>query len=214
MNGLATARMAALLTYRSRNSFQARFGRKMQTRKSSEEENNSEMILSAHSYLSYQGDKFINRFDANCYVALTRKLDMHDVSRDRVPSQSAKSALKTALAKITQPTMILGIESDVLFPYTEQKELYHGIPNSTLKKIESDDGHDGFLLETEQVNRHILEFFLRITPEIGIRTSRSNDMINKNAIVRVGYKGLRNIPLRRRIKELFKQDTERFVKGR
>ncbi|KAJ3360521.1 homoserine O- acetyltransferase [Kappamyces sp. JEL0680] len=110
-SGLSAARMTAMLTYRSRNSFESRFGRKMMPRKqiniatteeeaihnegnkfrlplgpaapqstANDDEEKEFSVYSAQSYLRYQGDKFINRFDANCYISITRKLDTHDVS--------------------------------------------------------------------------------------------------------------------------------------
>lgn len=134
--------MSALLTYRSRNSFESRFGRKsadMQRfappkRPSSPREANllihndghknsgssprssfdnaqhttindplmpTPFVFSAQSYLRYQGDKFINRFDANCYIALTRKMDSHDLSRGR---GDYNQVLKT----IQQPALVIG----------------------------------------------------------------------------------------------------------
>ncbi|MCJ1308023.1 homoserine O- acetyltransferase [Agyrium rufum] len=123
--------------------------------------------FSAQSYLRYQGQKFIDRFDSNCYIAITRKLDTHDVSRDRIPdSDSDPDAIRAALALITQPTLVLGIGSDGLFTFAEQQELAAGITNSTLGRIESPEGHDAFLLQFEQVNRLVLEFFWRYLPEI------------------------------------------------
>ena len=117
---------------------------------------------SAQSYLRYQGDKFIRRFDANCYIAITRKLDTHDVSRGRTRSGSPSSTqISAALALIEQPTLILGIQSDGLFTYGEQQELAAAIPKAQLKTIDSPEGHDAFLLEFRQVNALILEFMRR-----------------------------------------------------
>ncbi|KAF7727637.1 homoserine O- acetyltransferase [Apophysomyces ossiformis] len=195
--GLSAARMAALLTYRSRNSFESRFGRKSAdaTRipppspastpgeayrlihndghKHSNKTSNDNhphttindppmptpFVFSAQSYLRYQGDKFINRFDANCYIALTRKMDTHDLSRGRGDFQDA-------LKSIQQPALVIGIESDGLFTISEQYELAEGIPNATMTEIESPDGHDGFLLEFDQINRHISSFIKEVLPEI------------------------------------------------
>jgi homoserine O-acetyltransferase/O-succinyltransferase len=70
------------------------------------------------------------------------------------------------LALIEQPTLILGIESDGLFTFAEQQELAAGIPNSRLKKIDSSEGHDAFLLEFEQVNGHLIEFMNEVLPDI------------------------------------------------
>ena len=229
--GLGAARMSALLTYRSRDSFQSRFGRNApdpsrrqningQTRPSTPSEEHwaihndghknatsrrspnlkskssdssihenkipdpqfhgpaplevpaveangkkADHYFTAQLYLRYQGDKFVKRFDSNCYIAITRKLDTHDVSRNRA-SSNTENAIAEALSQISQPALIIGIESDGLFTFAEQRELAAGIPNSRLRKIESPEGHDAFLLQFEQVNRHILEFFREVLPEI------------------------------------------------
>ena len=116
--------------------------------------------FSAQSYLRYQGSKFVNRFDANCYIAITRKLDTHDVSRDRA------ATVKEALAQIEQPALVLGIDSDGLFTIAEQEELAECIPKGRLGKIDSPEGHDAFLLQFEQVNNYLLGFFREHLPEI------------------------------------------------
>lgn len=132
--------------------------------------------FSAQSYLRYQGEKFIKRFDANCYIAITRKLDTHDVSRHRYPegfdpeTLDPVLALQHALSLIEQPTLVLGIQSDGLFTFAEQQELAAHIPNAKLKTIDSPDGHDAFLLEFEQVNGHLCGFLNEVLPEIMSRT--------------------------------------------
>ncbi|KAF2448173.1 homoserine O-acetyltransferase [Karstenula rhodostoma CBS 690.94] len=132
--------------------------------------------FSAQSYLRYQGEKFIRRFDANCYIAITRKLDTHDVSRYRYPegfdpeTLDPVLALQHALSLIEQPTLVLGIQSDGLFTFAEQQELAAHIPNAKLKTIDSPDGHDAFLLEFEQVNGHLCGFLNEVLPEIMSRT--------------------------------------------
>ncbi|KAJ3165836.1 homoserine O- acetyltransferase [Geranomyces variabilis] len=196
-SGLAAARMQALLTYRSRNSFESRFGRKVMPapsslssrhltdtapeRSRSPSETASMMhneglkpnfnhpkaatgvatipdseaptVYSAQSYLRYQGDKFIKRFDANCYISITRKMDTHDISRGR-------GEYHEVLASIRQPTLVIGIETDGLFTIGEQRELADHIPNAQLEVIESPEGHDGFLLEFERMN-HLISAFIR-----------------------------------------------------
>ncbi|KAF2875294.1 Alpha/Beta hydrolase protein [Massariosphaeria phaeospora] len=132
--------------------------------------------FSAQSYLRYQGEKFIKRFDANCYIAITRKLDTHDISRYRYPEDSDPEtldpvlALQHALTLIEQPTLVLGIQSDGLFTFAEQQELAAHIPNATLNTIDSPDGHDAFLLEFEQVNAHLLGFLTDVLPQIMSRS--------------------------------------------
>lgn len=139
--------------------------------------------FSAQSYLRYQGEKFIKRFDANCYIAITRKLDTHDISRHRYPEGTDPdtldpiSALQHALSLIEQPTLVLGIQSDGLFTFAEQQELAAHIPNAILKTIDSPDGHDAFLLEFEQVNRHLLGFLNEVLPLI-MERSPNVDSVN------------------------------------
>jgi homoserine O-acetyltransferase len=120
---------------------------------------------SAQSYLRYQGSKFVRRFDSNCYIAITRKLDTHDVSRGRVTSNSP-NPVADALSLIEQPTLVLGIESDGLFTFAEQEEIARGIKNARLGKIDSPEGHDAFLLQFEQVNTQILDFLRDTLPDI------------------------------------------------
>lgn len=121
--------------------------------------------FSAQSYLRYQGEKFVKRFDSNCYIAMTRKLDTHDVSRHRVPP-GTPNAIPLALSQIKQPALVLGIESDGLFTFAEQQQMADGIPNSRLRKIDSPEGHDAFLLQFAQVNKHITEFFTDTLPDV------------------------------------------------
>lgn len=155
--GLAAARMQALLTYRSRNSFEARFGRRTMpstTSDASTTPTSPSPLFSAQSYMRYQGDKFVRRFDANCYITLTRKLDSHDVSRDRAV------AYPDILHQLQQPSLIIGVESDGLFTIEEQEELHQAMPNSQLKVITSPEGHDGFLIEFDQMNQILKEWLL------------------------------------------------------
>lgn len=165
-----------MLSYRSCMSFQRRFGRTEQQAPNPDDHwicepqepplAKTPIFRSAQSYLQYQGEKFNKRFDANCYIALTHKLDTHDVSRDRVtPNIFPEKMIQEALGLIEQPTLILGIESDVLFTFSEQEELKRCIPNSTLSKIVSEDGHDGFLLEMEQLNQYLQQFLGCVSPK-------------------------------------------------
>ncbi|KAG6889659.1 hypothetical protein C0995_015775 [Termitomyces sp. Mi166 len=200
-SGLAAARMSALLTYRSRDSFENRFGRKPQldhTDSESRPEQGGEplvfhndghrnamqrshsrhptppnnlpprpLIFSAQSYLRYQGNKFIARFDANCYIHITRKMDTHDVARGRAGGASGESqALAHVLATLPPRALVIGIATDGLFATTEQRELATHIPDAELVIIPSPDGHDGFLLEFEQINTHVQRFLRREFPEI------------------------------------------------
>lgn len=117
-------------------------------------------FFTAQSYLRYQGNKFVQRFDANCYISITRKLDSHDISRGRGDD------IPAALAQIQQPTLVIGISSDGLFTFAEQEKLAKYIPNADLKEIHSQEGHDAFLLEFAEINKHIVAFLKANLPEI------------------------------------------------
>lgn len=253
-SGLAAARMVALLTYRSRDSFESRFGRKGQVEKKTFEkgagatnttdgdtktipgilanspdpgkadslalhndgnrnrpanstssssshqaqnganltpsdpvpacrtaaaadENARPPIFSAQSYLRYQGDKFVARFDANCYIHLTRKLDTHDIARGRGrvevdgserseekkggQGRRTEEGLAEVLRTLPPRALVIGIETDGLFTPSEQKLIANHVPDAELVIITSPEGHDGFLLEFELINSHILRFLKR-----------------------------------------------------
>ncbi len=105
----------------------------------------------AASYQRYQGQKLANRFNAFTYWILSKVMDSHHVGRGR---KSIEAALKSIKAK----TLVIGIESDILFPITEQKFLADNIPHAQLKLIDSLFGHDGFLVETDQFNKILMQF--------------------------------------------------------
>jgi len=136
--GLATARMMAMVSYRSQPSFEGRFGRDVMA-------DRDDAPYAVESYLRHQGAKLAGRFDANCYVALTRQMDTHDVARGR-------DEYETVLASIEQPSLVVGIDSDVLYPLSEQRELAEHLPRATLEILEAPHGHDSFLIEQEALN--------------------------------------------------------------
>jgi homoserine O-acetyltransferase len=139
VRGLAVARMIAMISYRSHQSFSQRFGRE-----SSAAEDPSQ--FSMESYIRYQGQKLVDRFDANCYMCLTESMDSHDIARGRGDYQDV-------LQSITQPALVVGIDSDLLYPLAEQREIADGMPNAELAVIEASHGHDSFLIELDALNR-------------------------------------------------------------
>ena len=144
--GLAAARMAAMVSYRSRPSFERRFGRRPQE---------GSDLLAIESYLRYQGRKLVERFDANTYVVLTRAMDTHDLGRGR-------GDYAEVLASIRVPALIVSVESDVLYPPEEQRELAQGMPRATLLTLYSDEGHDAFLIEMDWLNSAVVDFRARV----------------------------------------------------
>lgn len=100
----------------------------------------------------------VKRFDANCYLHILDKIDSHDISRGRSSKLSESDGIKDVLGLIEQRTLVIGIPSDGIYPFSEQMALYKGIPHSVFVSLESNDVHDGFLLETEQLNNILLAF--------------------------------------------------------
>lgn len=145
-NGLAAARAMAMVSYRSHASFQERFGRTRQSKNGA-----STPPFAVESYLRYQGEKLVKRFDPSCYVHLTQQMDAHDVSRGR-------GSYPDVLTRIKQPALVIGIDSDVLYPLTEQEELATHLPNADLQVLSSPHGHDAFLIELEDLNAMITQW--------------------------------------------------------
>lgn len=142
--GLKSARAFALPLYRTAVSMNIR---------QNEKNLNKQNDFRASSYINYQGEKFVSRFDAHCYYKLLNALDTHNVGRgyDSIPK-----ALKLIQAK----TLVIGIDSDIFIPIEEQKYLAEHISNSKYVEVKSIFGHDAFLIEFEQINKFILnEFF-------------------------------------------------------
>ncbi|KAI0887242.1 homoserine O-acetyltransferase [Annulohypoxylon maeteangense] len=115
--------------------------------------------FSAQGYLHYQGQKFIQRFDANCYLHITNKMDAHDVTLGRTPtpvSNHDDTALREVLAAVPAGALVVSVETDALFLPEQQERLANCLPEATLAMLRSSDGHDGFLLEFEQLTTLIV----------------------------------------------------------
>jgi len=149
LSGLSVARQIGMISYRTPEGYEAKFGRHVRDELSTPY--GSKAKWNVKSYLEYQGQKFLSRFDPITYVKLTEQMDTHDVGRNR-------GGKVEALSDVQIPAMILGIDSDVLYPLYEQEELAELFPNGQLNVINSDAGHDGFLLEQVQVATHITSF--------------------------------------------------------
>ncbi|HEX2834690.1 MAG TPA: homoserine O-acetyltransferase [Thermoanaerobaculia bacterium] len=145
IRGLAIARMIAMSTYRSHASYQSRFARAHDGRS-----------FAVEQWLRRHGDRLVARFDAKTYVTLTHAMDSHDVARGR-------GAYETVLASITQPALVVSIDSDILYPPAEQEELALLIPNATLRSIHSPHGHDGFLIDAAEIGAVVTEWRSRLS---------------------------------------------------
>jgi len=103
------------------------------------------------SYLAYQGVKLVKRFDANTYLHLTWAMDDYDVAEDR-------GRVQDVLRRMAMPALVLGIDSDVLYPETEARALTEYLPNARYARISSPHGHDAFLIEFPQVAAQLRRF--------------------------------------------------------
>ncbi|MCV7193299.1 homoserine O-acetyltransferase MetX [Mycolicibacterium brumae] len=139
--GLAIARRFAHLTYRGETELDDRFGDGAQ----GDEDPLSGGRFAVQSYLEYQGDKLVGRFDAGTYVALSDALSTHDVGRGR-------GGVAAALRGCPVPTVVGGITTDRLYPLRLQQEMAELLPGCAgLEIIDSPYGHDGFLIEADTV---------------------------------------------------------------
>lgn len=148
--GLALARQIAHLSYRSAAELQARFYRLQQHA----EEPMEGGRYAVQSYLDHAGWKLARRFDANSYIAITRAMMTHDVGRDR-------GGVDIALSQIQARVLVIGVDTDRLFlPHELEQVVRHAPHAEPLQWIRSDCGHDGFLVEHDQVSA-LLGRFLR-----------------------------------------------------
>jgi homoserine O-acetyltransferase/O-succinyltransferase len=167
--GLAAARMMAMCMYRSKSSFDERFGRRVQ----------GADLYAMESYLRYQGQQLVERFDASTYVALTRAMDAHDVARGR-------GDFDAVLRGVKQPALVVSIDSDVLYLPDEQEEIARLLPNGRLVRLSSKDGHDAFLIDVDWLSDVVAEFRGRAPARrapISRPTARALDRAEANLLV-------------------------------
>jgi homoserine O-acetyltransferase len=140
--GMKAARSIGLISYRNYKAYC----------KTQEDIDNTKLEnYKASSYQQYQGDKLVKRFNAYSYNILSKAMDNHNISRNR---GEAAEVLKV----ITCNTLVLGIASDYLYPLEEQQLLASLIPHSKFVVIDSEYGHDGFLIEDAQITKVLQEF--------------------------------------------------------
>ena len=142
LEGLKAARAIAMLSYRSYHDFELK------------QQDDQESIddYRASSYVRYQGEKFLTRFKAGAYYTLSKAMDSHDVGRGKISREDA-------LEKVVARTLVVGVDSDILFPLSEQEYLARHIANSELGVIKSEHGHDAFLINYDQLEK-ILDKFI------------------------------------------------------
>ncbi len=144
--GLKAARAVAMLSYRSYEGY---------NRTQAEPSEDALFAQRSPSYQRHQGDKLADRFDAYSYYSLSRSVDSQNVGRGR-------GGVGAALGTVTARTTVVGIDSDCCFPPSEVREMSQAIPGAEYREITSAFGHDGFLLEYEQIGAIITEILNRI----------------------------------------------------
>jgi homoserine O-acetyltransferase/O-succinyltransferase len=142
--GLKAARAIGMLTYRNYQTF---------VRTQADPDIQKTDHFRASSYINYQGEKLVKRFNAQAYWLLSKAMDSHNIARGR------NTDLAGALALISQPTLIIGITSDILCPPEEQVFLSRYIPRATYYEIDSTYGHDGFLIEFEKIGKMLSDWW-------------------------------------------------------
>ncbi len=155
--GLSVARMAAHITYLSDPALHRKFGRKLQDREVPTFSFDADFEV--ESYLRHQGSSFVERFDANCYLYLTRAMDYFDLAADH------DGVLAAAFRKTRTRFCVVSFTSDWLFPTSESRAIVHALnaggARVSFAEIETDKGHDAFLLDLPEffeIVRSFLEF--------------------------------------------------------
>ncbi|GIX04532.1 MAG: homoserine O-acetyltransferase [Planctomycetaceae bacterium] len=157
--GLALARMLAHITYLSEISIESKFGRRLQHSDRHSYDLSRETEFQIESYLHYQGKRFIERFDANSYLYLTRAMDYFDLA-------ARYGSLEVALGKTEARFLVASYKTDWLFPSSQSREIVSALVKArrhvTYLELDSVYGHDSFLIEVDQL-AELIRPFLRDT---------------------------------------------------
>ena len=155
--GLSLARMIAHITYLSEESLHRKFGRRLKDREKYGYNFSTEFQV--ESYLHYQGDAFIKRFDANSYLYISKTIDYYDMTRGG--QITLDSAFKPATAKF----MVLSFSSDWLYPSRDSKEIVRALKRNNLEvtycEINTDYGHDSFLVRNPVMEEMVVNFLAK-----------------------------------------------------
>ena len=161
--GLSVARMLAHITYLSEEAFQRKFGRNLQNKLSLTYGFKTDFQV--ESYLKYQGQTFVDRFDANSYLYITRAMDYFDL-----PSQK-KDGLKNIFKNTPVKFCVISFTSDWVYPTKYSKEIVDSLnavgANVSFVEIQTDKGHDAFLLDEKEFNETVRGFLKATANKIG-----------------------------------------------
>jgi homoserine O-acetyltransferase len=162
--GLAVARMMAHITYLSEAALTRKFGRKL--RGGTAPGTLFDDVFEVESYLRYQGNSFVRRFDANSYLTITRAMDWFDLAADHAGD------LSSAFARSPTRFCLVSFTSDWLFPTAQSRAVAHALnraaANVSFVEIASDRGHDAFLLDEPDFHRTIAGFIAGCAEHAGI----------------------------------------------
>jgi homoserine O-acetyltransferase len=174
-DGLSIARMLAHITYLSDASMRAKFGRALRETDKYRYDFGSE--FSVETYLDYQGEQFVNRFDANSYLYITKAINYFDVA-------APYGSLDEAMARVQCKVMVLSYSSDWLYPPYQSQQVVDSLTrlrkDVTYCNIESDYGHDAFLLEVDVMKKLIGGFLERVSAK-GNRAARHKVKVDSEA---------------------------------
>lgn len=163
--GLAVARMIGHITYLSDESMRLKFGRRLQDK--TDFSFNFDADFQVESYLRYQGAKFVERFDANSFLYITKAADYFDLKK-----QHGNGSLVAAFSKTKAKFLVVSFTSDWLYPTYQSKEFVQALKKNGLDvsfcELEAKWGHDAFLLPNERLNSMIKSFLDRINDEYNV----------------------------------------------
>lgn len=158
--GLAIARMMAHITYLSDASMDRKFGRRKKAAAEEAKAYTFDPQFEVEGYLKHQGESFINRFDANTYLYITRAIDHFDLT-------SAYGSLEQAFAPVEAASLLVGFTSDWLFPPEQNREIALALlragKRAAYAQLDTDLGHDSFLLEAPELYNLVRSFLERDT---------------------------------------------------
>lgn len=158
LNGMRLARKLGLMSYRAANEWRERFNRARI--KKADDYKMFDIEFEVESYLQHNANKFISEFDPNCYLYLSRAMDLFDVAEHG-------GTVKAGLSKIrTKKNLIIGVRSDILFPIDQQEDLFLGMKASNIdvqfEILDSIQGHDSFLVDEENFSVVVKKFLMSI----------------------------------------------------
>jgi homoserine O-acetyltransferase/O-succinyltransferase len=157
LTGMRMARKLGMITYRSAEEWRLRFGRERATADQAQQGDPFGILFEVESYLEHHANKFIGQFDPNCYLYLSRASDLFDVAEHG-------GSLAESLAKVqSERVLVIGVNTDFLFPLYQQQELADGLQRTGRKvdfaALDCLKGHDSFLVEMDTFRPVISRFF-------------------------------------------------------